>query len=296
MNISLIAGGCVGAAVIVGVVAVRSWWRRGRAARRGKQGERQVAKAISKLKKKDFTCLNDVLLPSSSRNTSQIDHIIVSTRGIFVLETKSHVGRITGSEHAQYWEQRLPGQSRSFYNPLLQNHSHLKTLQKLFPSIPEDTFVSVVVFTEASGLSIRADKIVIERRLLPDKIIERTLVPSERVEKKWWRRNKEVRLDDSKIVILLDDLIEEVKRRKKILSRDEIKEIAERIEEISIQDRQSRKDHTTYAKATAKNISREIRNGICPRCGGRLVVRKTDNGEFLGCENFPHCRFSSQLE
>ena len=314
MDYSLILGGCVGAALVAGGIAVKIWWRRGRAARKGKQGEKQVAKVIAKLKKRDFICFNDVLLPSSGRKntsgdkdycerdayalaTSQIDHILVSTRGIFVIETKSHIGKIIGSEQAQYWEQRLSGQSRSFYNPLLQNASHVKVLKKLLSFVPDEAFVSVIVFTEASGLNIKADKIVMKRRLLPDKIIDRTLIPSERVAKKWWNfYKKEIRLDESKIVLFLDNLLEELKRRKKILTRDEIKEIAEMVENFSINDRKTRKGHIQYAKNTAKNISREIRNGICPRCGGMLVVRKTGNGDFLGCENFPRCRFTCRYD
>ena len=314
MDYSLILGGCAGAALVAGGIAVKIWWRRGRAARKGKQGEKQVAKVIAKLKKRDFICFNDVLLPSSGRKntsgdkdycerdayalaTSQIDHILVSTRGIFVIETKSHIGKITGSEQAQYWEQRLSGQSRSFYNPLLQNASHVKVLKKLLPFVPDEAFVSVIVFTEASGLNIKADKIVMKRRLLTDKIIDRTLIPSERVVKKWWNfYKKEIRLDESKIVLFLDNLLEELRRRKKILTRDEIKEIAEMVENFSINDRKTRKGHIQYAKNTAKNISREIRNGICPRCGGMLVVRKTSNGDFLGCENFPRCRFTCRYD
>ncbi|MDE6227738.1 MAG: NERD domain-containing protein [Muribaculaceae bacterium] len=314
MDYSLILGGCAGAALVAGGIAAKIWWRRGRAARKGKQGEKQVAKVIAKLKKRDFICFNDVLLPSSGwKNTSgdkdycerdayavatsQIDHILVSTRGIFVIETKSHIGKITGSEQAQYWEQRLSGQSRSFYNPLLQNASHVKVLKKLLPFVPDEAFVSVIVFTEASGLNIKADKIVMKRRLLTDKIIDRTLIPSERVVKKWWNfYKKEIRLDESKIVLFLDNLLEELKRRKKILTRDEIKEIAEMVENFSINDRKTRKGHIQYAKNTAKNISREIRNGICPRCGGMLVVRKTGNGDFLGCENFPRCRFTCRYD
>ena len=314
MDYSLILGVCAGAALVAGGIAVKIWWRRGRAARKGKQGEKQVAKVIAKLKKRDFICFNDVLLPSYGRKntsrdkdycerdayalaTSQIDHILVSTRGIFVIETKSHIGKIIGSEQAQYWEQRLSGQSRSFYNPLLQNASHVKVLKKLLSFVPDEAFVSVIVFTEASGLNIKADKIVMKRRLLPDKIIDRTLIPSERVVKKWWNfYKKEIRLDESKIVLFLDNLLEELRRRKKILTRDEIKEIAEMVENFSINDRKTRKGHIQYAKNTAKNISREIRNGICPRCGGMLVVRKTGNGDFLGCENFPRCRFTCRYD
>ena len=38
---------------------------------------------------------------------------------------------------------------------------------------------------------------------------------------------------------------------------------------------------------------REIKESIykCPECGGRLVSRKSKYGPFLGCSNYPNCRY-----
>ena len=43
-----------------------------------------------------------------------------------------------------------------------------------------------------------------------------------------------------------------------------------------------------------KNIKRtqeELKQGICPRCGGKLVERQGEYGTFVGCSNFPRCTF-----
>ncbi len=43
-----------------------------------------------------------------------------------------------------------------------------------------------------------------------------------------------------------------------------------------------------------KNIQktqRRIKKGICPRCGGELVLRKGKHGDFYGCANYPKCEF-----
>ncbi len=129
----LLAGfvcGLLLAGLIVWAVAA---WRRGKAARSGKRGEKIVAKELAKLKKKDFIIINNLLLPSSNGRTSQVDHVVISTRGIFVIETKNHAGRISGGEHAQYWQQHFASQSRTFYNPLLQNRSHRRAIRRLLP-------------------------------------------------------------------------------------------------------------------------------------------------------------------
>ncbi len=36
--------------------------------------------------------------------------------------------------------------------------------------------------------------------------------------------------------------------------------------------------------------------GPCPECGGNLVKRWSKNGPFLGCENFPDCKYTRPLE
>ena len=40
----------------------------------------------------------------------------------------------------------------------------------------------------------------------------------------------------------------------------------------------------------------KLEQGICPRCGGNLVLRKGNSGEFWGCSNFPKCKFTKQKE
>lgn len=34
---------------------------------------------------------------------------------------------------------------------------------------------------------------------------------------------------------------------------------------------------------------------ICPDCGGRLYKREGKYGEFLGCSNYPNCKFTHKL-
>ncbi|MDE6717573.1 MAG: NERD domain-containing protein, partial [Muribaculaceae bacterium] len=251
---------------------------------------------LKHLKGNGCIVLNDLLLPSGNGRTSQIDHIVVSRRGIFVIETKSLAGRIVGGEHSQYWTQHLSSQSRQIYNPLLQNRSHIRTLRRLLDDYDESLFVSMVVFTEAWRLDLRADDIVIPRRWLSDRRIARTFLPSARRPKRWWRRGAEVRLDETQVVVVLDEMVAEIERRKKFLDRETVREIARTIEEADMQGRKEGRTHTVYARETSRNISREIRQGICPRCGGRLIVKRGEKGEFVGCENYPECRFTCSID
>jgi len=40
-----------------------------------------------------------------------------------------------------------------------------------------------------------------------------------------------------------------------------------------------------------KLTQRELKQGLCPRCGGQLVERNGKYGKFWGCSNYPKCKF-----
>ncbi|MGN0771741.1 MAG: NERD domain-containing protein [Christensenellales bacterium] len=44
-----------------------------------------------------------------------------------------------------------------------------------------------------------------------------------------------------------------------------------------------------------KKMQDRLAVGICPRCGGKLVVRKGKYGEFYGCSNYPKCKFTKEI-
>ncbi len=44
-----------------------------------------------------------------------------------------------------------------------------------------------------------------------------------------------------------------------------------------------------------KEMQQELQNGICPRCGGRLIIRDGKHGQFYGCSHYPQCKFTKKL-
>ena len=88
--------------------------------------------------------IHNVTLPTPD-GTTQIDHILVSRYGIFVVETKNMKGWIFGGEHQRQWTQQIPKQSIKFQNPLRQNFKHVKALEAAL-DLPAEAIHSVVVF------------------------------------------------------------------------------------------------------------------------------------------------------
>jgi hypothetical protein len=88
--------------------------------------------------------VNNVTIPTS-KGTTQIDHVIVSRYGIFVVETKNMDGWIFGDENRPQWTQSIFGKKFKFQNPLHQNYRHTKSLSE-FLGIDHKKFISVVMF------------------------------------------------------------------------------------------------------------------------------------------------------
>ena len=96
------------------------------------------------LNKNDYHLLKNVTLPTED-GTTQIDHIIVSVYGIFVVETKNMKGWIFGKENQRTWTQKIYKHSNKFQNPLHQNYKHVKTLQHIL-GLTDSQIHSLVVF------------------------------------------------------------------------------------------------------------------------------------------------------
>jgi len=78
-------------------------------------GERKTRKALEALPD-DHIVLHDLLLQNGDK-TSQIDHVVISPCGIFVIETKACDGWLFGSEKAEYWTQVMGKRKQRFSNP-----------------------------------------------------------------------------------------------------------------------------------------------------------------------------------
>lgn len=96
------------------------------------------------LDKDKYHLIKNVTLPSEN-GTTQIDHIIVSVFGVFVIETKNMKGWIFGGVNQKIWTQRIFKYSNKFQNPLHQNYKHVMTLRSLL-GLNENQIHSLVVF------------------------------------------------------------------------------------------------------------------------------------------------------
>mgnify|MGYP000069173393 CR=1 FL=1 len=114
---------------------------------KGASGERIVSRRLRDGLPEEYKILNDIYLPLLDETTTQIDHIVVSQYGIFVVETKAYSGWIFGDGKSPCWTQTIYNKKSKFQNPIRQNYRHICALAETL-GIDKSYFISVVVFTD----------------------------------------------------------------------------------------------------------------------------------------------------
>ncbi|WP_410513541.1 nuclease-related domain-containing protein [Paenibacillus sp. BR2-3] len=118
----------------------------------GELGEHKINIQLDQLPK-DCKYLNDNMIPNPKAKSgySQIDHVVISPYGLFVIETKNYNGEIKGSREDRYW---YVNNRFKMFNPLRQNYGHIKALQAILPEAIAVPHVSIVTFTMRCRFSI----------------------------------------------------------------------------------------------------------------------------------------------
>ena len=256
MNLILLA------CILVPLVALKMWLSSPKNI--GKLGEKRVAMKLDWLPK-EYVTLNDILLPTYY-GTTQIDHIVVSPYGIFVIETKNYKGWIFGHENSEEWKQSLLGkkgvwgcssEQHKFRNPIRQNAAHARAVKAILKDVGDFAIIPIVVFSNSADLKITT----------PNHIVIN-----------WCN---------------LRSAIESY--RYKCISQEDVQTIVNKISSADIITEGSREAHANNIREAQDKKHNAIANGVCPKCGGKLVERRGKYGRFLGCSNYPQCTFTQKL-
>lgn len=121
----------------------------------GKYGEYLIYKNLKSFEDNGAKFLFNIYVPKNDEETTEIDVLMISSKGVFVFESKNYSGWIFGNDNKKYWYQTLPtgrGKSRKikFYNPVFQNNTHIKYLKSLIgDQVP---VYSIITFSERCTL------------------------------------------------------------------------------------------------------------------------------------------------
>lgn len=181
----------------------------------GDIGERIVGKQLEAIVNTYGGYLyNDFCFEDEYGFSSQIDHILITLGGVFIIETKNIVGTIYGDKDNEQWE-CIKYQNENIYekiikNPLIQNQGHINHLREMFASIPPK-MTSMVIFINTDISNIDSNLVY----NLPDAIryIEETTINSKRSREYVERINDQVRDIQSKYSIPIERHIENIRNR-----------------------------------------------------------------------------------
>lgn len=121
--------------------------------------ENHVANSLETLPS-NYYVLNNVVI-KDNMGRSEIDSLVVSKNGIWIVEVKSHIGSIYGEEEDNVWDyERANGQDDEIENPLKQSYRQMKILKNIFDDKGIDVFMKYcVVFPNASAVCVNSDKV-----------------------------------------------------------------------------------------------------------------------------------------
>ena len=236
----------------------------------------------SKLDKNQYVVMHDIMLPTEEGTTTQIDHIIVSQWGIFVIETKTFAGHIYGKGSEPQWTAKYHPRQKGFMiqNPLRQNYKHIATLSECL-GIGQEYFKTIVAFAGTAKFG---------KELPPE-------------------------------VMHFSDVVEYIhgKSTEAIIPKEQITEVSDTIiawqgtlshalKSAHVENLHKTHPHRKATKPVAAPVpatstppaetvsatqpAMENSAPLCPKCGVLMVMRqrKGDGGKFWGCPNFPKCR------
>lgn len=236
---------------------------RSRAEAIGASGEARVASVLADLPCEDYWVFNDLLIRDRDY-TTQVDHLIISRYGVFVIETKNYHGKIYGNGNSEFWTQYLPApgykrygsiRENKFKNPVWQNAGHMKALNKLVfgNNVP---MYGLVVFPHRTDIHVTAAQPVL----------------------KIW--------DVVSFITQHSDIV---------LSSEQMDYYRSRLLGVISTSGFDRVSHLDNVRRNNERRDAAVASGRCPLCGRELVLRNLQSGQFYCCSGFPKCNYKLKI-
>lgn len=227
---------------------------------KGILGEFQV-NIIAKLQldKNIYHLIKNVTLPTKDGGTTQLDHIIVSPYGVFVIETKNMKGWIYGGKNDRQWNQKIYRHSQKFQNPLLQNYKHTETL-RITLGLDTDKVFSLIVFIGDSQFKTN----------MPDNVVY---------------AGEYVDYIKSKTTKVFTDL--------------EVRSICSQIESGRLSPTiKTHINHVKHVKSIVEQKQQSLDKNACHKCGSPMIIKtaRESGNQFFACSAFPKCKTTRPIK
>lgn len=297
----------------------------------GRYGEYLTYRYLKHFETNGAKFLFNIYIPKENGETTEIDVLMICSKGVFVFESKNYSGWIFGSETQKNWYQTLPkGRGRShkeqFYNPIMQNRSHIKHLKAfLGEQVP---MRSIIVFSDRCTLKsvqIKSNDISVINRYsvapvvsgicnqIPTDLLSESditdiynkLYPYTQVDaiaKAQHIANIHSNLNSQPIQQTTSTVVP-VTQTEPIQTTVTEEPKTENVIQAQVETVEIKADvvnPTTPETESAKEDNTEPQILKCPKCNRNLVLRTATRGanagnQFYGCSNYPKCKYIQNL-
>lgn len=239
----------------------------------GKDGENLIASKLGWINFWGYhgMMLQNVYIPKRNGDTTEIDLLYITEKGIFVIESKNYSGYIFGSESNKLWTStyyagktwlgRRKIEKHHFYNPVWQNKAHIKYLREFLININIPMY-SLIVFSdhcEFKNITITSPNVYICHRSGMNNCM-----------KGIWKSSHEN------------------------IPQETIEKIYNKLAPLTIKDKAGKQAHIKSIETKFNSTE------VCPWCGNKLVLRTASSGkytgkQFYGCTGYPKCKYIKNL-
>ncbi|MBL0545321.1 NERD domain-containing protein [Aeromonas jandaei] len=227
------------------------------------------------LDQREYHLLKNVTLPTPEGST-QIDHVLVSRFGLFVIETKNIKGWIFGNPAHKSWTQQLFRRRHSFQNPLRQNYLHIMALKSLL-GLADHQLHSIIYFIGDCTF----------KTPMPDNVMNRGLI-------RYIKGKTTPVLTPVEVTRVIDTIQRGRLAANWQTHKQHVAQLKARHNQPAIPSSPS--NHVSMVKEELPILhDANHAQQCCPKCGCAMVLRTARRGsnkgeQFWGCSAYPKCR------
>lgn len=243
----------------------------------------------------DMVVLHDICIETQDSLTAQIDYIVITPKLNFIIECKNMIGNVEINAKGNFirtYEFKGKKIKEGIYSPITQNERHMAIIKEK-RSESKGRLMSMI--TRSNFESVYKPLVVLAN---PKTLVYDRYAPKE-------VKNKVIRADQ--LTATLRKMQTESKNYS--WSRKDMLEFAEEILQYN------REEHNDYIRkyellmadvdksvkdsvSAMENIPQEMnmKEEVCPQCQGKLAVRNGKFGKFIGCSNYPKCKYTKNID
>ncbi|REB08795.1 DNA topoisomerase I [Sporosarcina sp. BI001-red] len=283
--------------VLIGLVVLRMIYKLKRPAIKGAIGEWKVNRKLAKLGD-DYRVFGDLYVLKVEGGHTQVDHVVTSRKGVFVIETKHYSGWIFGSDRHKNWTQVIYKRKEKMYNPIWQNFGHIQSLRSYLNNEDLDMH-SIITFS--SDATFKFKEPFETAHVIHVNELEKVFGKYEDIVMSEGELKK---INDSLEQLIFTDKQEKKRVKQAHLKSVKSKQTSQETQKSKVPKSKlrttksvSEKTETVVSLKTPVDTATKTSSpGGCPRCGSELVQRKGKFGEFVGCSAYPKCRYTLKKE